>query len=75
MLPKNRPTAADTPSASPIDDGTSALAQRSFSPTDHGTSPYSRNTHGSAYYGRNYGAPYFGGGYYDRGVYYRERRD
>jgi hypothetical protein len=33
------------------------------------------NTHGSAYYGLNYGAPYFGGGYYDGGTYYRERRD
>ena len=33
------------------------------------------NTHGSAYYGLNYGAPYFGGGYYDGGVYFRERRD
>ena len=42
---------------------------------DAGTSPYCDNCHGSAYYGRNYGAPYFGGGYYDRGVYYRERRD
>jgi hypothetical protein len=40
-----------------------------------GTSPFCDNCHGSAYYGRNYGAPYFGGGYYDRGVYYRERRD
>ena len=40
-----------------------------------GTSPYCDNCHGSAYYGRDYGAPYFGGGYYDRGVYYRERRD
>ena len=42
---------------------------------DPGTSPYCDNCHGSAYYGRNYGAPYFGGGYYDRGIYYRERRD
>ena len=58
-----------------VDGGSSALAQRSFSPTDPGTSPDSRNSHGSAYYGRNYGAPYFGGGYYDEGVYYRERRD
>lgn len=40
-----------------------------------GTSPYCDDCHGSAYYGRDYGAPYFGGGYYDRGVYYRERRD
>lgn len=40
-----------------------------------GTSPYCDDCHGSAYYGRNYGAPYFGGGYYDEGVYYRERRD
>ena len=39
-----------------------------------GTSPKHTATHGSAYYGRNYGAPYFGGGYYDDGVYYRERR-
>ncbi|MCL6699626.1 hypothetical protein LZ496_12640 [Sphingomonas sp. NSE70-1] len=54
--------------------GTTAL-NRKFSPTDPGTSPYSRQTHGSAYYGRDYGAPYFGGGYYDDGVYYRERRD
>jgi len=58
-----------------VDGGSSALAQRSFSTTDPGTSPYGRNTHGSAYYGRDYGAPYFGGGYYDDGVYYRERRD
>ena len=58
-----------------IDDGRSTLAERSFSPTDPGTSPISRNTHGSAYYGRNYGAPYFNGGYYDGGTYYRERRD
>ena len=54
--------------------GTTAL-DRKFSSTDPGTSRYPRNTHGSAYYGRNYGAPYFGGGYYDDGVYYRERRD
>jgi len=40
-----------------------------------GTTPYCDNCHGSAYYGRDYGAPYFGGGYYDRGFYYRERRD
>ena len=59
-----------------VDGGTSALADRDFRPTDPGTSPHSRNTHGSAYYGRDYGAPYFGGGYYgDDGVYYRERRD
>jgi hypothetical protein len=63
------------PSHRQIDGRSSALAQRPFSSTDPGTSPYSRNTHGSAYYGRDYGAPYFGGGYYDRGVYYRERRD
>jgi hypothetical protein len=63
------------PSHRSVDDGSSALAERSFSRTDAGTSPYSRNTHGSAYYGRDYGAPYFGGGYYDQGVYYRERRD
>jgi hypothetical protein len=58
-----------------VDGGSGTVAERSFSPTDPGTSPSSRNTHGSAYYGRNYGAPYFGGGYYDDGVYYRERRD
>jgi hypothetical protein len=58
-----------------IADGGTAAAQRPFSPTDTGISPLSRNTHGSAYYGRNYGAPYFNGGYYDRGTYYRERRD
>ena len=63
------------PSHRHIDGGSSALAQRSFSPTDPGTSTPYRSTHGSAYYGRNYGAPYFGGGYYDDGVYYRERRD
>jgi hypothetical protein len=40
-----------------------------------GTSPYCDNCHGSAYYGRDYVAPYFGGGYYDQGVYYRERRE
>ena len=48
---------------------------RPFSSTSSGTSPYCDDCHGSAYYGRDYGAPYFGGGYYDRGVYYRERRD
>lgn len=58
-----------------VDGGGTTLAERTFSRTDPGTSPYGRNTHGSAYYGRNYGAPYFGGGYYDDGVYYRERRD
>ena len=63
------------PSHRHIDGGSRALAQRTFSGTDPGTSPYSRNSHGSAYYGRDYGAPYFGGGYYDDGVYYRERRD
>ena len=55
--------------------GSGDLDRRPFSPTSAGTSPYCNNCHGSAYYGRNYGAPYFGGGYYDRGVYYRERRD
>jgi hypothetical protein len=49
--------------------------RRQPSGSSAGTSPYCDNCHGSAYYGRNYGAPYFGGGYYDRGVYYRERRD
>ena len=58
-----------------IGDGGKALADRSFSPTDPGIPAYGRNTHGSAYYGRDYGAPYFKGGYYDDGVYYRERRD
>ena len=51
------------------------LDRRSLSSLSEGTSPYCDNCHGSAYYGRDYGAPYFGGGYYDRGVYYRERRD
>lgn len=44
----------------------------------HGSYDRSRNfdrNYGSAYYGINYGAPYFGGGYYKGGVYYRERRD
>lgn len=54
------------------------LADRGDSSPRHsgnvGTSPYCDNCHGSAYYGRNYGAPYFGGGYYDQGVYYRQRR-
>jgi len=36
---------------------------------------YADRNQGSAYYGRDYGAPYHGGGYYDRGTYYRERRD
>lgn len=61
-----------------VDDG-SLIADRgdvsSFSRSSAGTSPYPNNIHGSAYYGRDYGAPYFGGGYYDRGVYYRERRE
>lgn len=52
-----------------------ALDRRPTFSSDAGTSPYCDNCHGSAYYGRDYGAPYFGGGYYDRGVYYRERRD
>ena len=55
--------------------GGGSLDSRSFSGLSAGTSPYRNNRHGSAYYGRNYGAPYFGGGYYDQGVYYRERRD
>ena len=63
------------PSHRGIDARSKAFAEHSFSPTDPGTSRYPRNTHGSAYYGHNYGAPYFGGGYYDDGVYYRERRD
>ena len=52
-----------------------ALDRRPPSIGSAGTSPYCDNCHGSAYYGRDYGAPYFGGGYYDQGVYYRERRD
>ena len=52
-----------------------SLASRPPFSTSAGTSPWCDNCHGSAYYGRDYGAPYFGGGYYDRGVYYRERRD
>lgn len=57
-----------------IDGGTS-ITRRQSPRYDTGTSPYCDNCHGSAYYGRNYGAPYFGGGYYDHGVFYRERRD
>jgi len=56
-------------------DGGGSLDRRPLSETGGGTSPYCDTCHGSAYYGRDYGAPYFGGGYYDRGVYYRERRD
>ena len=63
------------PSHRSIGDESGDLAERSFSRTDPGIESFSRNTHGSAYYGRNYGAPYFDGGYYDRGNYYRERRD
>ena len=63
------------PSHRSIGDESDVLAERSLSRTDPGISASSRNTHGSAYYGRNYGAPYFDGGYYDRGNYYRERRD
>lgn len=55
--------------------GTSSLDRRPPFSTSSGTSPWCDNCHGSAYYGRDYGAPYFNGGYYDRGVYYRERRD
>ena len=62
------------PSHRSIDGRGGAVLDRKFSSTDAGTSPYRRNSHGSAYYGRNYGAPYFGGGYWDEGVYYRERR-
>ena len=58
-----------------VDSRIGGTLDRAFSELDPGTSPYSANTHGSAYYGRDYGAPYFGGGYYDQGVYYRERRD
>ena len=36
---------------------------------------YADRNQGSAYYGRDYGAPYHGGGYYDGGTYFRERRD
>ena len=63
------------PSHRSIDGRAATALDRKFSSTDPGTSRYPRNTHGSAYYGRNYGAPYLGGGYYDDGVYYRERRD
>lgn len=38
-------------------------------------SPNLDGNYGSPYYGTNYGAPYHGGGYYDGGVYYRERRN
>ena len=58
-----------------VDSHIGGTLDRAFSELDPGTSPYSANTHGSAYYGRDYGAPYFGGGYYDRGTYYRERRE
>jgi hypothetical protein len=58
-----------------VDGGRGGPDRRSTSGTNAGTSPYCGNCHGSAYYGRDYGAPYFGGGYYDGGVYYRERRD
>src|ERR1700752_2391832 len=51
-----------------------SLYRRPFSGLSTGTSPYD-SSHGSAYYGLDYGAPYFGGGYYHRGTYYRERRD
>jgi len=54
--------------------GSGSGLDRSFSPLSGDTTPPD-NTHGSAYYGRDYGAPYFGGGYYDQGTYYRERRD
>jgi len=56
------------------DSGTT-LDRRALSELSASTSPRDDNTHGSAYYGRDYGAPYFGGGYYDGGVYYRDRRD
>lgn len=55
--------------------GGGGLDRRAPFSTSAGTSPWCDNCHGSAYYGRDYGAPYFGGGYYDRGVYYRERRE
>jgi hypothetical protein len=48
-----------------------ALSVTSSGDASHG---YDRN-YGSAWYGRDYGAPYFAGAYYDRGTYYRERRD
>ena len=57
-----------------IDGSGTTTLDRKFSSTDSGTAAHRRNIHGSAYYGRNYGAPYFGGGYYDDGVHYRERR-
>jgi hypothetical protein len=59
-----------------IDGGSGGgLESRLLSGDRAGTSPNYDATHGSAYYGRDYGAPYFNGGYYDRGIYYRERRD
>ena len=58
-----------------VDRGGAALDRSLASGGLAGTSPTSDRNHGSAYYGRDYGAPYFGGGYYDQGVYYRERRD
>jgi len=57
-----------------VDGDSGGSLDRPLSGLSSGTSPYD-NTHGSAYYGRDYGAPYNGGGYYDQGVYYRERRD
>ena len=63
------------PSHRHIDGGGGGLDQRLPSGDTAGTSPHYDATHGSAYYGRDYGAPYFNGGYYDQGVYYRERRD
>jgi len=63
------------PSHRHIDGGSGGLDQRLPSGDTAGTSPHYDATHGSAYYGRDYGAPYFNGGYYDQGVYYRERRD
>jgi hypothetical protein len=58
-----------------VDGGSGGLDRRPFSSTSAGTSPHCGNCHGSAYYGRDYGAPYYGGGYYDQGTYYRERRE
>lgn len=52
-----------------------ALDRRAPFTGSTGTSSYYDGYHGSAYYGRDFGAPYFGGAYYDRGTYYRERRD
>ena len=40
-----------------IDGSGTTTLDRKFSSTDSGTAAHRRNIHGSAYYGRNYGAP------------------